>query len=71
MSKLLEYLNTLDKDADARSAHIKDADAAMSDFGLDDHEKAAVQSGDKQAVADILGIEVEKLQALDSVVTLY
>ncbi|BBB66016.1 hypothetical protein ACO0LL_12630 [Undibacterium sp. TC4M20W] len=71
MSKLLEYLNTLDKDATAREAHVNDPLGAMTDFGLTEEEKTAVHSGDTQAVADVLGISVDKLNALDTIVTLY
>ncbi|MFZ6743930.1 hypothetical protein ACO0LC_11930 [Undibacterium sp. JH2W] len=71
MSKLLEYLNTLDKDADAREAHIKDPAGSMTNFGLTDKEQAAVHVGSKQAVADVLGLEVDDLPALDSLVGTY
>ena len=69
MSKLLDYLNILDKDAAAREAHVNDPLGAMTNFGLTEEEKKAVHSGDTQAVADVLGIPVEQLNALDSIVT--
>ena len=64
MSKLLDYLNVLDKDAVAREAHINDPEAAMSAYGLSDDEQAALLSGDKKSVADLLGISSDILPAL-------
>ena len=61
MSKLLDYLNVLDKDATAREAHIKDHKAAMAANGLSDDEQAAMMSGDKQKVADLIGISVDDI----------
>ncbi|MES2039021.1 MAG: hypothetical protein V4495_14395 [Pseudomonadota bacterium] len=69
MSKLLEYLNTLDKDADALTSHRSDPDAAMTSFGLTAAEQAAVLSGDKAAVAGIVGISADELPAIDSIET--
>jgi hypothetical protein len=63
MSKLLDYLNILDKDAAAREAHVKEPKAAMAKHGLSDDEQAAMMSGDKQKVADLLGISSEALPA--------
>ncbi|PXX39758.1 hypothetical protein [Undibacterium pigrum] len=71
MSKLLEYLNTLDKDAAAREAHAKDPNGAMQSFGLNDDEQTALLSRDKQTVADSLGISAEELPAIDSVESPY
>ena len=64
MSKLLDYLNTLDKDADARAAHNKDAKGAMTKFGLSHEEQNAVVSGDKKKVAALVGIDVASLPAI-------
>lgn len=61
MSKLLDYLNALDKDATAREAHAANPTAAMTAFGLTDEEQAALLSGDKQRVADLLGISTDEL----------
>lgn len=69
MSKLLEYLNTLDKDADALASHRNDPKGAMGGFGLTAQEQAAVLSGDKAAVAGIVGISADELPAIDSVET--
>lgn len=63
MSKLLDYLNILDKDAAAREAHKNDPTAAMTKHGLTDAEQAAVLSGDRKKIADLIGIKEEELQA--------
>ncbi|MFZ6709891.1 hypothetical protein [Undibacterium sp. TC9W] len=65
MSKLLEYLNTLDKDADALTSHRSDPGAAMTNFGLTVEEQGAVLSGDKSAVAGLLGISADEVPAID------
>ena len=56
MSKLLDYLNTLDKNASARDAHNKDAKAAMTKFGLSDAEQKALVSGDNKKIAALVGV---------------
>lgn len=61
MSKLLDYLNTLDKDAVAREAFAKDPQAAMTQHGLSHAEQAALLSGDKAAIAKLIGIETLEL----------
>ena len=71
MSKLLDYLNTLDKDADALKAHKNGAKSAMGSFGLSEEEQAAVLSGDKAAVAGLLGISAEEVPAIDTTETTY
>lgn len=64
MSKLLDYLNTLDKDATAREAHAKNPSAAMSKNGLSVHEQDTVMSGDKKIMADLLNISAEVLPSI-------
>lgn len=64
MSKLVAYLNTLDKDAAAREAHNTDPQASMADFGLLDHEQQAVLSGDPAAIASAAGIDPGALPAI-------
>ncbi|WP_295760777.1 hypothetical protein [Undibacterium sp.] len=71
MSKLLDYLNTLDKDAAAREAHAKDPKAAMKKFGLTPEEKAAVMSGDKKKIADLVGVSADALPAIHVSNTLF
>lgn len=57
MSKLLDYLNHLDKDAAAREAFSKTPHDAMEKFGLNDAERQALLSGDKTAIAKLAGID--------------
>lgn len=64
MSKLLDYLNTLDKDAAAREAHKKDPKGAMKKAGLNDQEQEALLSGDKKNVAAVLGISADALPSI-------
>ncbi|MFZ6875062.1 hypothetical protein ACO0LF_23610 [Undibacterium sp. Di27W] len=71
MSKLLEYLNTLDKDAEARAAHAKDPSAAMQSFGLNEHEQKALLSRDKTVVAGSLGLDTDDLPAIDTLESPY
>jgi hypothetical protein len=69
MSKLLDYLNTLDKDAAARDAHNKDAKAAMTKAGLTDEEQKAFVSGDKKKMAQLMGIHEDAVPATANQVT--
>jgi hypothetical protein len=71
MSKLLDYLNTLDKDAAAREAFTKDPQAAMTQYGLNEAEQAALMSEDKAAIAQLIGIEVGELHGIQVVVRHY
>jgi hypothetical protein len=64
MSKLLDYLNTLDKDAAAREAHAKDPKAAMKKFGLTAEEQAALMSGDKKKIAKVAGVDEAELTSI-------
>jgi hypothetical protein len=57
MSKLLDYINTLDKNASALEAHSNDPKAAMENFGLTPDEQDAFLSGDKERVAELSGID--------------
>jgi len=61
MSKLVDYLNLLDKDAAARDAYAKDPNAAMAANGLSAAEQAALLSGDKTAMATLAGIDPSEL----------
>ncbi len=63
MSKLLDYLNLLDKDAAARQAHNKDPKAAMTRYGLSEAKQKALLSGDKAAMAKLAGIDASDLPA--------
>ncbi|MET3108360.1 hypothetical protein AAKU67_002796 [Oxalobacteraceae bacterium GrIS 2.11] len=65
MAKLLDYLNHLDQDADARDAYIQNPQQAMRNFGLSDDEIQAMLSGDKTRVANLLGIKTEELPTME------
>lgn len=71
MSNLLAYLNLLDKNAVAREAHNENPEAAMTKYGLTVAEQAAIHTGDKQVVADIVGIPNFQYDALDTIVVGY
>jgi len=61
MSKLLDYLNHLDANADAVDAHAADPVGSMTNFGLSQGEQDALVSGDRQRMADACGISVEEM----------
>lgn len=61
MSKLLDYLNHLDSNATAVTAHNADPAAAMTQFGLNAVEQQTLMSGDKAAIAALAGIDVNDL----------
>lgn len=61
MSKLLDYLNLLDKDAAAREAFAKDPQAAMTQYGLNDAEQKALLSGNRTVIAKLVGVDVAAL----------
>jgi hypothetical protein len=65
MSKLLDYLNHLDQNADAVAAHNQNPTKAMTDFGLSHTEQQAVLSGDKEQVAQTIGIRSEELPSVE------
>jgi hypothetical protein len=64
MSKLLDYLNHLDKNADARTAHAADPATSMTNFGLTQDEQDALRSGDKQRIADACGIPLDAVRVI-------
>lgn len=57
MSTLLDYLNHLDSNATAVTAHNADPAAAMTQFGLNANEQQTFMSGDKNAIATLAGID--------------
>ena len=61
MSKLLDYLNHLDANADARDAHAADPAGSMANFGLSQDEQDALNSGDRQQIATACGVTAEAL----------
>jgi len=60
MSKLLDYLNHLDSNANAVTAHNADPIAAMTQFGLDSAEQQALTSWNKAAIAQLTGVAVDQ-----------
>lgn len=62
MSKLLDFLNSLDGDAKALAAFQKDPKATMERAGLSATEQQAIISGDKSALAKLAGIDEAKCQ---------
>lgn len=61
MSKLLIYINLLDKDANVRAAHKAAPVKNMTDFGLTVDEQDALLSGDRQRLADVIGIPADEI----------
>lgn len=55
--RVMDYLNLLDCDASARSAHASSPSNAMSKFGLDNAQQTAFLSGDKVLIANLAGID--------------
>jgi hypothetical protein len=66
MSTLLDYLNHLDSNATAIAAHNADPAAAMTQFGLDANEQQTFLSGDKAAIASLIGIDVSDLPMINA-----
>jgi hypothetical protein len=69
MSKLLDYINALDKDAAVRTAHAADPVACMTNFGLSADEQDALRSGDRQRIADAIGVPLQNIQAMHTPLT--
>lgn len=70
MSKLLEYLNHLDQNAEARDAHLDDPSAAMRNHGLSDEEHDAVINGDTKKVSELIGVPEASLRSIQSIIGL-
>ena len=62
MSKLLNFLNSLDSDAAALAEFQKDPKSTMTRAGLSATEQQAIISGDKSALAKLAGIDESKCQ---------
>ena len=71
MSTLLNYLNQLDQNAIAREFHASHPMSAMKEFGLNDDEVLAMNSGGVTQVAYAAGIDETNLPALQSTETVY
>ena len=61
MSKLLDYLNHLDSNATAVTAHNADPAAAMTQFGLNAAEQHTFMTGDAASIASMAGIDVSEM----------
>jgi len=64
MSKLLDYINHLDQNADAREAHAAFPTTSMTNFGLSKDEQEALLSGDKQRIADAIGLSADDMTVI-------
>ena len=67
MSKLVEYLNALDSDAELKAAHDADPEGTMADYGLTDEEIAAVMSGDDSTITKASGVEVDSASSIQAI----
>lgn len=67
MPDLLTYLNLLSKDSNVQAAHNNDPHAAMTNFGLSQDEQAALLSGNRAVVAQLIGIQDNVYNAIDSI----
>lgn len=66
MSTLLDYLNHLDSNATAIAAHNADPAAYMTQFGLNANEQQTFMSGDKAAMASLIGIDASELPLINA-----
>ena len=69
MSTLLDYLNHLDSNATAIAAHNADPAAYMTQFGLGAAEQQTFMSGDRAAIAGLIGIDPADLPRVNAVNT--
>jgi hypothetical protein len=65
LSKLLDYLNKLDQDANALESHKQDPVQAMNAFGLTAEEKKAMHYGDKNLAAKLIGADPDELPVFE------
>lgn len=64
MSKLLDFLNSLDSDAAALAAFQKDPKPTMERAGLSATEQQAIISGDNSALSKLAGIDEAECKAI-------
>jgi hypothetical protein len=69
MSKLVDLLRDLGKDADLCEAFKEDPDAVCDRYGLDDAQKTALKAGDVEAVKKAAGLSNASLT--NGVITAY
>lgn len=68
MSKVLDYLNALDANADLIQSHKSDPLKAGRDFGLSRDEQIVLLSQDRREISAFLDIPFREFDALDSIV---
>lgn len=56
---IVEYLIHISRDAEALKEYEKDPDRAMKGYGLDDNQRAAVQSGDSKKLEEQIACELQ------------
>lgn len=69
MSKLVDFLQNMGRDAALRDEFEKDPDGVMSRFELSDEEKEAVRNGDVDAVKQLSGLA--NVQMTNTIITSY
>lgn len=60
MAKILNYLNALDQNAIVSEKHNENPVQAMTDFGLCKEEQEIFLSGDKEKIAEHIGIIINE-----------
>jgi len=71
MSKLLEYINVVDKNAVARAAHNAAPVESMAAFGLSVDEREAVLLSDNRRLAAALGMRHVDIPAMHTPNTVF
>lgn len=56
MSKLVDLIESIGRDADLMEAYEKDPDAVMARFDLNEEEKKALRDGDLDAIKRLTGL---------------
>lgn len=69
MSKLVEFLENMGRDADLAAEYEKDPDAVLSRYELSDEERKAVKEGDLEAIKRMSGLS--NIRMTNSNVTSY
>lgn len=64
MTKIVDYLNSVDADASLKKAHDANPEAAMSDYGLTEEQSQAVLSGDSKKIAEVDGVDQQQLSSI-------
>lgn len=56
MSKLVDLIESIGRDADLKEAYEKDPDAVMARFDLNEEEQKALREGDLDAIKRLTGL---------------